>query len=99
MAHVLATFAQFECRLIGQRTREALVAKRPQGVKLGRPRQLPDDIRARIVRERTQGDPYRRIAERLDAERVPTAQGGLAWYPATIRSTFLSAEREHAQPA
>jgi DNA invertase Pin-like site-specific DNA recombinase len=28
MAHVLATFGQFERRLIGQRTREALVAKK-----------------------------------------------------------------------
>jgi DNA invertase Pin-like site-specific DNA recombinase len=27
MAHVLATFAQFERRLIGQRTREALAVK------------------------------------------------------------------------
>lgn len=31
MAHVLATFAQFEPRLIGQRTREALAMKRRQG--------------------------------------------------------------------
>src|SRR5436190_24324608 len=37
MTHVLATFAQFERRLIGQRTREALAAKREQGVRLGRP--------------------------------------------------------------
>jgi DNA invertase Pin-like site-specific DNA recombinase len=30
MAHVLATFAQFERRLIGQRTRDALAAKKAQ---------------------------------------------------------------------
>ena len=35
-ANVLAVFAQFERRLIGQRTREALAVKRLQGVKLGR---------------------------------------------------------------
>jgi DNA invertase Pin-like site-specific DNA recombinase len=33
----LATFAQFERRLIAQRTREALAVKRAQGVRLGRP--------------------------------------------------------------
>ena len=36
MAHMLATFSQFERRLIGQRTREAL-AVGPEGVRLGRP--------------------------------------------------------------
>ena len=41
MANVLATFAQFERRLISQRTKDALAAKRAQGVRLGRPRQLP----------------------------------------------------------
>src|SRR2546423_14611650 len=37
MAHVLATFAQFERRLIGERTREALAVKKRQGVRPGRP--------------------------------------------------------------
>ena len=37
MASVLAVFAQFERRLIGQRTRDALAVKRAQGVRLGRP--------------------------------------------------------------
>src|SRR5690349_15435702 len=41
MANVLAVFAQFERRLIGQRTREALVAKRAAGARLARPRILP----------------------------------------------------------
>jgi DNA invertase Pin-like site-specific DNA recombinase len=36
MAAVLATFAQFERRLIGQRTKSALEMKRVQGVQLGR---------------------------------------------------------------
>src|SRR4029453_10148040 len=55
MANVLATFAQFERRLIGQRTKEALAEKRKQGVRLGRPRQLPAKILRRIAREREQG--------------------------------------------
>ena len=45
MANVLATFAQFERRLIGQRTREALAAKRAAGVRLGRPLSLPAVVR------------------------------------------------------
>ena len=37
MANVLATFAQFERRLMSQRTREALAVKKQHGVRLGRP--------------------------------------------------------------
>ena len=50
MANVLAVFAQFERRLIGQRTREALVVKRRQGVRLGRPRVMSPDTVAEIRR-------------------------------------------------
>src|SRR4051794_32098139 len=45
MASMLSVFAQFERRLIGQRTREALAVKRSQGVRLGRPRELPAEVR------------------------------------------------------
>jgi DNA invertase Pin-like site-specific DNA recombinase len=40
MAHMLATFAQFERRLIGQRTKDALAAKKARGERIsrGRPR-------------------------------------------------------------
>src|SRR5919199_5615756 len=55
MANVLATFAQFERRLISQRTREALAVKREQGVRLGRPSTMPKKVVARIRRERARG--------------------------------------------
>jgi DNA invertase Pin-like site-specific DNA recombinase len=45
MANMLATFAQFERRLISQRTKEALAVKRAQGVRLGRPPVLPAAVR------------------------------------------------------
>src|SRR6184192_2969595 len=55
MANVLATFAQFERRLISQRTREALAQKKAQGVRLGRPPKLPAAVRTRIRRRRRAG--------------------------------------------
>jgi DNA invertase Pin-like site-specific DNA recombinase len=84
MANVLATFAQFERRLIGQRTREALAAKRAQGVKLGRPRAVPQQVVDRIRRERKAGRSLAAIAAGLNTDAVPTAQGGRQWWPATV---------------
>jgi DNA invertase Pin-like site-specific DNA recombinase len=86
MANVLATFAQFERRLIGQRTREALAAKRAAGVRLGRPTSLPVAVRRRIVAEREAGRSFAAIARELNAESVPTGQGGRQWWPSTVRA-------------
>jgi DNA invertase Pin-like site-specific DNA recombinase len=85
MASMVATFAQFERRLISQRTREALAVKKAQGVKLGRPTKMPKAVLARMRRERAKGLSYAKIANRLNEAAVPTAQGGRLWYPATVR--------------
>jgi len=94
MASVVAAVAQYERRLIGQRTREGLAAKRAQGVRIGRPRSLPEATVARIVTERDAGATLDAIADRLTDEGVPTAQGGRRWWPATVRAVLLSVERE-----
>jgi len=90
MANVLATFAQFERRLIGQRTREAMAEKRKQGVRFGRPLSLPADVRARIASERKAGRSLAAIAAGLNADGVATAQGGRQWWPSTVRSSLLA---------
>jgi DNA invertase Pin-like site-specific DNA recombinase len=86
MASMLAVFAQWERRMIGQRIGEALAVKRQQGVRLGRPPAVDPQVRRRIRGLRTRGWSYRRIADRLNDEHVPTAHGGAAWHPATVRS-------------
>src|SRR3954447_16358234 len=85
MANMLATFAQFERRLIDQRTREALAVKRANGVRLGRPPTVPQSVVRRIVRQRARGDSLRAIADALNDDAVPAAQGGAQWYAATVR--------------
>jgi DNA invertase Pin-like site-specific DNA recombinase len=92
MAHVLATFAQFERRLIGQRTREALREKKKQGVRLGRPPELPPKVRARIKRRRKAGASLARIAEELNKSGIATAHGGARWYPSTVRAVLASSQ-------
>lgn len=88
MANVLATFAQFERRLIGQRTKEALAVKRSEGVRLGRPRTLPAKIRRRIEKERAERRSLAAIASALNGDRVPTAHGGAKWHPSTVRAVL-----------
>ncbi len=79
VANVMASFAQYERRLIGQRTREALQARRASGLPLGRPRLLSAETIARIADLRADGLTLRAIAETLTASGVPTAQGRERW--------------------
>jgi DNA invertase Pin-like site-specific DNA recombinase len=90
MANVMATFAQFERRLIGQRTKEALAIKKAQGVQLGRAPSLPKSVRQWIRRQRRAGHKsFAAIADLLNAEGVPTGHGGRQWWPSTVRAAVL----------
>jgi DNA invertase Pin-like site-specific DNA recombinase len=88
VANVIASVAQWERRIIGERTREALAVKKAQGIRVGRPATMPTKAVRRIQRERAAGKSLAAIAEGLNAAGVPTAQGGKRWYPATVRYTL-----------
>jgi DNA invertase Pin-like site-specific DNA recombinase len=88
MVQVMAVFAELERRLIGERTSAALAVKRAQGVRLGRPRVIDEDMADRIRREHQAGDTWSAIARRLNDECVPTARGR-EWYPASVRLIAL----------
>jgi DNA invertase Pin-like site-specific DNA recombinase len=91
MASVLATFAQFERRLIGQRTKEALAAKKAAGVRIGRPAQVPAEVVQRVREAHESGKSLRAIAGMLNEERVPTGQGGKQWYASSVRALLSRA--------
>jgi DNA invertase Pin-like site-specific DNA recombinase len=90
MAHVLATFAQFERRLIGQRTREALAVKKKQGVRLGRPPTISPRLARRIRSMRARGMTLQEICDKLSAEGVATPRGGAVWRPTSLRAVLRS---------
>ncbi len=94
MASMVVTFAQLERRLIGQRTKAALAVLQAQGVRLGRPSTLAPEVLARIVAEYAAGVSQSAIARGLDADGVPTAQGGARWYPATVAKVLRSQDAE-----
>lgn len=86
----LAAVAELERNLIGQRTREALAAKKRAGVRLGRPVAVPVDVAERIRTAREAGASLQAIADALTADQVPTAQGGRRWWPSTVRQVLRS---------
>lgn len=90
VANVMLSTAEYERDLIGQRTRDALAAKRAAGVRLGRPQSLPDDVVARVVAERAAGRSLRAIAAGLEADGVPTARGGTTWHASAVRAVAES---------
>lgn len=92
MANVLASFSEYERRVISQRTALALQAKKAQGHRLGRPTVLDKAVVRRVVEMRAAGMSTPAIARTLNAEGVPTARGGVAWYASTVAAVLRSAE-------
>lgn len=105
MGELVSTFmsalAQWERRVIGERTTVALQAKKAGGARLGAPVRLAEDTRRRILAAREAGQPLRAIAEDLNEAGVPTASGGGRWHHTTVssvlRSIDLDAEAARAQ--
>lgn len=97
MASVLATFAQLERRLIGERTKDALAAKRAAGVQLGRPASIAADVAAHIVELRQAGLTLRDVVVHLNREGVPTASGRSDWRISTVQRV-LARSRDAAEP-
>ena len=78
--------AQWERRIISQRTRDALEVKKGQGVRLGgRRHATSDEAAARVVLLRNQGLTLQQVADTLNADDVPTRRGG-RWHASTVRA-------------
>ena len=90
MANVMASFAEYERRLISQRTKDALQALKDRGVRLGRPVVLPADVRAAVQAWRAAGCTLADVAALLNDQGVPTAHGGEMWRPSTVRGVERS---------
>lgn len=88
---VLAGAAELERGLISERTRAAMAEAKRRGVHCGRPRAMPDEIRARILEAHAAGHSLNAIARSLNADEIPTAGGGARWYASTVRSVVVAA--------
>jgi DNA invertase Pin-like site-specific DNA recombinase len=89
-SNVLASAAQYERELIGMRTREGMMQRKAEGVRLGRPVMLSAETFAYIVTSHTAGKSMNKIAAELNANGVPTATGKGKWHAATIKQVLTS---------
>lgn len=87
IANIMIALAQWERRLIGDRTRSALDVVRARGTRLGRPPGVDAETRRLIRVLRETGKSYQGIADALTTEGIPTAQGG-QWRASTIRKLY-----------
>jgi DNA invertase Pin-like site-specific DNA recombinase len=95
-ALTMANVAEFERGINSERTSAALQAKKATGSRLGRPRKTPDATLQRVVRERDSGSTWQAIADRLNADRVPTTRGGALWRVGTVQRVYQSANLDAA---
>jgi DNA invertase Pin-like site-specific DNA recombinase len=93
MYNMALNFAEIERKFIGKRTKDAM-AEIGKTKHLGRKRQLPTEVAERIKAQRAARMTLTAIAEGLNTEQVPTAQGGAKWYPSTVKAVLASVERE-----
>jgi hypothetical protein len=96
MVNIMATFAEFERMLIGERTSSALQVKIREGAKLGRRQRQPLEVIDRICRDHAAGLSLHEIARLLNTDGVPTSQGGAKWYPSTVRAVLARPEAQEA---
>lgn len=88
-----AAFAQFESRMISLRVERQHEQRRQRGevwgVTMGVASPLPAETRKLVIALRSQGLGYRKIAEHLTTEGIPTVQGG-QWHRSTIQRILES---------
>ena len=86
-ARTLVAVGEWEGRRIADQTRKGLAAARARRATTGRPavEDLPA-LKEHIVMMRTEGMTLQAIADRLNAEGVPTLRGGSEWRPSSVQA-------------
>ncbi|MFD4367942.1 recombinase family protein [Rhodococcus sp. NPDC058521] len=99
VANVMMAIAEFERELIGERTRDALAAKRRRNEPIGRKTLAEPWLIERIVAERQSGRSYQAIADDLMADEVLSPTGLRKWQSSTVRRIYDTTESKLARGA
>jgi len=91
IASVMAAVASWERDVIGQRTKDAMAAKKAAGgVRYGHSSGLPSAVQERVAALHETGLSMCAVARVMTADGVPTATGQPRWYSSTVRSVLAS---------
>jgi len=86
---IMSALAEMERGIIAARQKDVHEDRRKRGVvwgvDMGPKNKTPEDIKQRIVQERAAGNSYRKIADGLNRDNVPT-QNGRQWHPTTVKN-------------
>lgn len=92
-SHLVALIGQWERRTIGERTKNALAAKRAAGEPTGRPSVVDNaKLVERVHQLRNEDRSLASICATLTTEGWPTVRGGTTWRPSALQS-ILGYER------
>lgn len=87
VANVMIAVGQWERRVISQRTKDALAVRKAQGVRLGRPPEIPAATLERLRTLKSEGLSLSRIADALNEEGTPTPRGA-TWNPVAVHKAL-----------
>jgi len=86
---IMSALAEMERGIISERQKDVHKDRRSRGVvwgvDMGPMNKTPQEIKDRIVFERSQGASYRKIADGLNKDSIPT-QNQRQWYPTTVKN-------------
>lgn len=86
---IMSALAEMERGIIAERQKDVHKDRRARGIKwgvdMGPKNKTPEDIRQRVVDERSRGYSYRKIVDGLNRDAISSQNGG-KWYPTTVKN-------------
>ena len=94
---IMSALAEMERGIIAERQKDVHKDRRARGIKwgvdMGPKNKTPEDIRQRVVDERSRGYSYRKIADGLNRDTISSQNGG-KWYPTTVKNLLETISRQ-----
>jgi DNA invertase Pin-like site-specific DNA recombinase len=94
---IMSALAEMERGIISERQKDVHKDRRQRGivwgVDMGPMNKTPQEVKDRIVLERSKGVSFRKIADGLNRDAIPT-QNQRLWYPTTVKNLLDLIQQE-----